>query len=80
MAGLSCTLGISDLRRIFCLMGAVVLSACGAPNLVPSPRDVAIEIGRPFPNLILPSLEDGTPSSVARFRGKKTLLHVFASW
>jgi hypothetical protein len=47
---------------------------------VTAPSDVAIEVGKPFPDLILPSLEDGSPSSIVQFRGKKTLLHVFASW
>lgn len=47
---------------------------------MPFPEDVSIEVGKPFPGLILPTLGDGSPSAVSRFRGKKTLLHVFASW
>lgn len=47
---------------------------------VDMPPDVKIEVGSPFPNLVLPLLEDGRPSSIVQFRGKKTLLHVFASW
>lgn len=47
---------------------------------VSAPADVAIEVGRPFPNLVLPSLEDGRPSSLVQYKGKKILLHVFASW
>ena len=39
-----------------------------------------IEEGRPFPDLTLPALEDGRPLSVADFRGRKIVLHVFASW
>ena len=37
-------------------------------------------VGQAFPDLVLPSLEDGRPMSLADFRGKKVILHVFASW
>ena len=40
----------------------------------------AIEVGKPFPVLMLPSAADGQPMSIADFRGKKLVLHVFASW
>jgi hypothetical protein len=36
--------------------------------------------GQPFPDLLLPALEDGRPTSLADFRGQKIVLHVFASW
>ena len=39
-----------------------------------------IEIGQPFPPLVLPRLNDGSPASLAQFRGRKVMLHVFASW
>ena len=66
--------------RILPAVGALVLLGCGSPVKVDAPPDVGIEVGSPFPNLVLPLLEDGRPSSIVRFRGKKTLLHVFASW
>ena len=37
-------------------------------------------VGEPFPTIALPALEDGRPRSIADFRGKKVVLHVFASW
>lgn len=37
-------------------------------------------VGKPFPELLLPSLAEGRPRSLAHFRGRKILLHVFASW
>lgn len=37
-------------------------------------------VGEPFPDLELPSLDDGAPLSVSAFRGQKIILHVFASW
>lgn len=66
--------------RILPVVGALVILSCGSPLKVDMPPDVKIEVGRPFPNLVLPLLEDGRPSSIVQFRGKKTLLHVFASW
>jgi hypothetical protein len=36
--------------------------------------------GQFFPLLGLPALDGGQPSSVRAFGGKKTLLHIFASW
>jgi hypothetical protein len=37
-------------------------------------------VGEPFPSLAFPSAADGTPVSMADFRGHKVVLHVFASW
>lgn len=39
-----------------------------------------IAIGEPFPDLVLPAVEDGRPRSIAELRGHKIALHVFASW
>ncbi|MEE8162364.1 MAG: hypothetical protein V3T61_12080 [Acidobacteriota bacterium] len=39
-----------------------------------------IRVGQPFPNLFLPSMEDGGPVSIADFRGQKAILHIWASW
>nr|NIP79731.1 hypothetical protein [Gemmatimonadota bacterium]NIX44648.1 hypothetical protein [Gemmatimonadota bacterium] len=41
---------------------------------------VDFRAGQAFPNLTLPSAEDGRPVSLADFRGEKLILHVFASW
>ena len=37
-------------------------------------------VGQPFPHIALPLLDDGRPVSVSDFRGRKLVLHVFASW
>ena len=59
---------------------AIPLFAHG-PAIVPSAGSgTAFEVGEPFPDLVLPSLVDGLPASIAQFRGKKVVLHVFASW
>lgn len=39
-----------------------------------------IEAGQPFPEIVLPAMDDGSPASITMFRGKKTVLHIFASW
>lgn len=39
-----------------------------------------LKVGQPFPTLVLPSLEDGSPLSLAKFRGQKVILHIWASW
>lgn len=57
---------------------AVGLSmALGASAMASAPE---IEIGKPFPELALPSMDSGKPMSIAAFRGKKVILQVFASW
>lgn len=53
-------------------------SASGAPDDAPTSPTIAV--GSYFPDLLLPSLADGTPTSVKKYRGKKVLLHIFASW
>jgi hypothetical protein len=48
------------------------------------PRGVAggveLKSGQPFPEIFLPKLADGRPGAVSQFRGKKLILHIFASW
>lgn len=44
------------------------------------PKTPVLEEGKPFPDLRLPALDDGRPLSIETFRGKRIVLHVFASW
>ena len=62
-------------------VAGVALSACG-PNIseVGAAIEIGMKPGQTFPLIGLPALGDGQPSSVRAFRGKKTLLHIFASW
>lgn len=39
-----------------------------------------LEVGRAFPAITLPDIADGRPRAIADFRGRKIILHVFASW
>jgi len=69
--------------RVWVVAAVAALSACGANEVsdeVSEPVDTRIEVGLPFPAVLLPTLEDGSPATIAQFRGRKTLLHVFASW
>ena len=44
------------------------------------PESAGFKVGQAFPNLILPSLEDEHPLSLAQFHGQKLILQIFASW
>lgn len=37
-------------------------------------------VGEIFPDIAFPSLVDGSPTRLSDFRGRKVMLHVFASW
>ena len=42
--------------------------------------NLSFAVGEVFPHLVLPSIYDGQPMSLADFRGQKVALHLFASW
>jgi hypothetical protein len=61
---------------------AAALLACGGDRPLEALEDpvLKVEVGRPVPDLVLPSIADGRPTSLSQFRGRKIVLHVFASW
>ena len=59
------------------LLGVSVLLM---PPTAAQPPSHPFTVGQPFPDLALPALADGQPGSLARFRGRKVLLQVFAAW
>lgn len=61
---------------IYCQVVLWTLMGCLWPTMAQS----KIEEGRLFPRIVLPSLETGAPLSMTDFLGKKTILHIFASW
>ncbi len=61
------------------LLTLLLIPAVGVKAQARRPS-TGFEVGQPFPAIALPALEDGRPGSLADFRGKKLLLHVFASW
>ncbi len=71
------------LARLLLLAPAAFLLSCQRSEVPLALREngpVRIETGRPFPDIVLPSLKDGSPMWLRQFRGRKVLLHVFASW
>jgi hypothetical protein len=68
------------MRRSALLLFSTTFLLVGKPGTgEPAPAD-KFEVGQAFPDIVLPSLSDGHPSSLSQFRGKKVLLHIFASW
>jgi hypothetical protein len=59
---------------------AVSMTLLGGANAGDGPERLRLEAGQPFPEIVLPALDDGRPMSIADFRGQKVVLHVFASW
>ena len=59
------------------LVAATALATALSPVVGGAP---GLREGEPFPDLVLPSMTDGRPMSLADFRGRKVILHVFASW
>jgi hypothetical protein len=57
------------------------LAALAAPTATAGQRPThPFRVGEPFPTISLPSLEDDRPASIADFRGRRLIVHVFASW
>jgi len=63
----------------YSLLPAVCVVLFGG-NPSPLEADPGMREGHFFPDLYLPSLDDGKLQNISSFRGKKTLLMVFASW
>ncbi len=59
------------------LFGAALAMAVYAGG---SEVTVGTEVGQLYPDYLLPSLDGGKPMSLSDFRGKKIVLHQFASW
>ena len=74
--------GAIRLRRFPVILFAIATLNIGVFMAGPGPGESkkGFEVGTRFPDLSLPSVEDGRPLSLASFRGQKVLLHVFASW
>lgn len=73
------------MRIAFLLSGAFAGASLVFPGRIPSTSGTDLpptpfEVGRPFPDILLPAADGGEPQAISRFRGRKVLLHVFASW
>jgi hypothetical protein len=58
---------------------AATTAAAAVITVAATGEPPSLEPGQPFPDLVLPDL-DGHPRSIADFRGRRVVLHVFASW
>jgi hypothetical protein len=58
----------------------LVAIAISLGDAMSEPASTEFKIGEPFPSVVLPSLSDRKPLSLARFRGQKVIVHIFASW
>lgn len=71
------TLRVAAVLLVFAVAGvaAVVGDRARGQSL-----DLPFEVGEPFPEVALPTLDGGEPATLAAYRGDKIILHVFASW
>ena len=61
---------------VILLLGGIICGEARPPRSSAAP----FREGEFFPVRAFPSLKDGRPMSIADFRGKKVILHIFASW
>jgi hypothetical protein len=66
--------------RIWTAPFGVLLALLPSSIGLAQPTATTFEVGQPFPAIVLPSLEGGKPMAVSDLRGKKLVLHIFASW
>lgn len=64
------------------LLSGIAAAATALTAALPVARggSPAVQVGKPFPPLVLPLAADGRPWSVETCRGDKLMLHLFASW
>jgi len=67
-------------RMIIILVSGFVFVVMGFGGVVVLADEPVIEVGEPFPDIVLPALADGGARRVSDYRGHKLILHVFASW
>ena len=58
----------------------MIMAMTFASVLSAAPVQTGTDVGELYPTASLPSLNEGEALSVARFRGRKVVLHQFASW
>ncbi len=66
----------SRVLSLVVLAWAMMMVALGPVDAAP----LEFRVGDVFPDLTLPALDDGKPVSLGTFRGRKLVLHVWASW
>ena len=66
------------MRRISTIAAGMLFSLLVAAPA--SAEEADLREGQPFPEIFLPTLSGDGLKSVSSFRGKKLVVHVFASW
>jgi len=67
-------------RLVVCVATLVAVLAIHGHAAVAADEAVRLEVGQPFPIILLPRLEDGLPDTLVNYRGQKLIMHIFASW
>ena len=86
MGGCAWYAHVSEIRELgkgMCYTGGAtrdITSTKKETNMSEATYTAGINVGQFFPDLVLPDMNDGTPGSVASYRGKRVLLHNYASW
>ena len=67
----------ASILSLVMILSATCVTAVGAQGRRAA---TGFQVGQSFPEIAFPSQENDRPMSLVDFRGKKLLLHVFASW
>ncbi len=67
-------------RHLAVALPLLIAGAAPSQGSAQGSLPASFDVGTPFPTLSFPSLDDGRPVSIADFRGRKVILHIFASW
>ena len=64
------------------ILGTCLLAASLPVAVTAADRESGIELGKPFPLVLLPVVgnEEGKLQSIEPYRGRKLMVHLFASW
>lgn len=67
---------------LMAVLAAVLLTlpAMAQPEPQPIPAAAGVEVGQPFPVMLLPRIDTGRPDTIVNYRGQKLIMHIFASW
>lgn len=76
---------IVELVHLHAMSVGGILIVCSLLLLVSAPGPAQrpappFSVGELFPDIAFPALADGSPTRLSDFRGRKVMLHVFASW
>lgn len=71
-------IGMSPVVKMSTWLSALLVGLLGIAS--DGTETMPLKAGQKFPDLLLPSADSGVPDSLRFYRGRKTVVHVFASW